>query len=96
MRRVLYFTFLLLASTWVWLAAQSWELKGVLRSDVSKNESVLWVELNKPLMLDRLLVIESRDGRLRGGYEVERVLEEHVLLKKSLRESYPRGSRIFQ
>lgn len=97
MRRVLHIILLLvLTSTWVWVEAQNWELKGVLRSDVSKNETVLWVDLNKPIVTDRRLVIESRDGKRRHGYEVRQVLDDHVLLNKPLRESYPRGSRIFQ
>ncbi len=78
------------------LAAQEPEVRGVLLTDASKDESAVWLQGTPQFRVDALVVIESRDGSYRGTYEVKHVLDGHLLLKSALREPYLAGSRVLQ
>ncbi len=78
------------------LAAQQPQVRGVLLTDASRDETSVWLEGYPDIKLDALVVLESRDGSYRGSYAVKHVLGRHLLLKSALREEYLAGSRVLQ
>ena len=58
--------------------------------------SILWVEESANIQVDRLLLIESRDGIARDTYEVKHNLDGHILLKSPLKHEFLAGSKVFQ
>lgn len=97
MKRLLIFAtvFTLIAGS-AWLCAQEWELRATLRTDSCAQETVLWLDRHAELVLDRAVVIESRDGKIRAIYDVEDLVGDMLVLKEPLKEKYSAGSRIFQ
>jgi len=77
-------------------SAQQWEYVATLSSDASRDETILHVEVIKPVTEGRSILIESRDGAMREMYGVKHVYEGHILLDKKLKQDYLSGARIFQ
>lgn len=86
--------FVLSAGAFLW--SQKWEQVAVLATDVSRDESDLHVILMGSVAVDRLVLIESRDGKVKDTYEVKHVYENHVLLKERVDHVFLAGSRIYQ
>lgn len=78
------------------LFAQEWKYVGVVTSDASRGESAIVVKTDVAIVAGRAILIESRDGLVRGTYEVRHVYGQTVVLEKSLRETYVSGSRVYQ
>ena len=77
--------------------AQQGSVKGILLTDASRDESILWMNENAvDVQPDRLILIESRDGSYVGSYEVLHVFEGNILLKTPLLENYRAGSKVIQ
>ena len=89
-----FLTFVALSGAFLW--AQKWQQVAVLVIDVSRDESDLSVSFVGTVAVDRLILVESRDGSIRDSYAVKHVLEKHVLLKQRLRHEFLAGSRIYQ
>lgn len=77
-------------------SAQQWEYVATLSSDASRDETILHVEIIKPVTEGRSILIESRDGTVRETYGVDHVYEGHILLDRKLNQDYLSGARIFQ
>lgn len=77
-------------------SAQQWEYVATLSSDASRDETILHVEVIKPISEGRSILIESRDGTVRELYGVDHVYHDHVLLDRKLNKSYLSGARLFQ
>lgn len=78
------------------LVAQEPQVRGVLLTDASRDESSVWLTESPTLQLDGQVVLESRDGSYRGVYTVRHVFGRHLLLQSKLREDYVAGSRVLQ
>ncbi len=78
------------------LVAQKWQQVGVLESNAEAEESVIAVDDPGSVVVDRTIMIESRDGKVKDTYEVWHVYGHAVLLKERLRHDFAEGSRIFQ
>ncbi|MBI4444398.1 MAG: hypothetical protein HY645_00700 [Acidobacteria bacterium] len=76
--------------------SQKWQQVAVLSTDVSADESDLTVRIQAPIAVDRLILLESRDGSLKETYEVKHVLGDHLLIKQKLKHSFLAGSRVYQ
>ena len=76
--------------------AQDLQFKANLQVDVSRDETMLWLDRVVEIAPDRPLLIESRDGSLSQSYVVHGVYADYVLLKAPLAKPFPAGSRIFQ
>lgn len=83
-----------LGGAFLW--SQEWKQVAVLVSDVSTDESELIVDFIRPVALDRLILIESRDGSTKETYAIKHVYGRHLLLKQKLKHGYLAGSRIYQ
>jgi hypothetical protein len=78
------------------LVAQKWQQVGVLQNDAFVSETVLSVDDPGAITVDRALLIERRDGKLKDTYEVQHVYGHWVILKAPLRHEFVEGSRLFQ
>ncbi len=78
------------------LVAQKWQQVTVIVSDADASETVLLVDDGASVVVDRALLIESRDGKVKDTYEVLHVYGEIVLLKERLRHNFVSGSRLYQ
>lgn len=97
MKKLASCLFLLVAGlSGVFLSAQEWEPVAVLVSDVSADESELVVDFIRPVVVDRLVLLESRDGSTKETYSVKHVYGRHVLLKEKLKHAYLAGAKIYQ
>ena len=86
-----------LVSIWVVsVAAQQWQYAGTITSDASAGETALTVEMERPVQVGRLILIESRDGLVRETYEVRHVYGHYIILESTLLMPYVSGSKIFQ
>ena len=95
MKKLASCLFLLVAGlSGVFLSAQEWEPVAVLVSDVSADESELVVDFIRPVVVDRLVLLESRDGSTKETYSVKHVYGRHVLLKEKLKHAYLAGAKI--
>mgnify|MGYP001167307375 CR=1 FL=1 len=90
----LLFAAFLLSS--VAVVGQKWQQVGVLEADVFIDETVILVNDPGAIVLDRPMLIERRDGKLRDTYEVQHVYGHQVILKERLRHEFVEGSRLFQ
>lgn len=78
------------------VVAQKWEQIAVLQADASRDETAIWVDNGDGFVLDGVIMIERRDGKLKDTYEVLHVYKKTVILKQPLRHDFPEGSRIYQ
>lgn len=78
------------------VVGQKWQQIAVLESDVFKDETVITVDTGEGFIVDRVITIERRDGKLKDTYEVLHVYGTWVFLKQRIRHEFPAGSRIFQ
>lgn len=76
--------------------AQQWEYVATLSSDASRDETIVHVDVLKPITEGRSILIESRDGTVREVYGVDHVYDDHILLDRKLNQNYLSGARIFQ
>ena len=76
--------------------AQKWKQVAVLVSDVEPTETALVVDSGAQIVVDKDVMIESRDGKIRENYQVKSVYENVVLLRSSLKKSFDAGSRLYQ
>ena len=90
----LLFVALLLSSAAV--VGQKWQQVTVIASDADIGETLIMVEDGNSIVVDRALLIERRDGKLKDTYEVLHVYGREVILKESLRNDFVSGSRLFQ
>lgn len=78
------------------VVGQKWAQVGVLISDAEQEESLLQVDDPGSIVVDRSLLVETRDGKVKDTYEVLHVYGQTVLLKQRLRHDFTSGSRIYQ
>ncbi len=78
------------------LAGQEWQSKGLLLTDSSPDETMIWLDRLADVQPDRLILIESRDGSLRATYAVKHAIDDHIILKRPLDAEFLAGSRVFQ
>jgi len=78
------------------VVGQKWQQVGVLEIDAYVEETAIQVDDPGSVVVDRTLMIESRDGKLRDTYEVLHVYGHAVLLKQRLRNDFTSGSRLYQ
>jgi len=76
--------------------AQKWKQVAVLASDVEKTETALVVDSGTQIVVDKDVMIESRDGKIKENYKVKSVYENVVLLRDKLKQSFDAGSRLYQ
>lgn len=90
----LLFLSVLLSSAVV--VAQKWQQVGMLEADAEQQESVVSVDDASAIVVDRAILIESRDGKIKDTYEVLHVYGHAVLLTERLRHDFTSGSRLYQ
>lgn len=78
------------------IGAQQLQVQGVLITDSSTDESVLWVDIRGNVAVDQLIMLESRDRSVRGTYRVRHVFGPHVVIEGHLAEDWVAGSRVLQ
>ena len=78
------------------LLGQKWQQVSVLESDAEQEESVIAVADANSVVVDRAILIESRDGKVKDTYEVLHVYGHAVLLKERLWYDFTSGARVFQ
>ncbi len=78
------------------LVAQKWQQVAIIESDADMHETVIAVDNGTSIVVDRALLVESRDGKVKDTYEVLHVYGHAVLLKETLRHNFPAGSRLYQ
>lgn len=78
------------------LVGQKWQQVGVIETDAYVEESAIAVADPGTIVVDRAIMIESRDGKLKDTYEVLHVYGHAVLLKQRLRHDFVSGSRLYQ
>ncbi|MFB3905611.1 MAG: hypothetical protein ACE15E_19365 [Acidobacteriota bacterium] len=76
--------------------AQKWQQVGVIEVDAFVEETVIQVDDPGSVVVDRAILIERRDGKLKDTYEVLHVYGHAVLLKQRLRHDFVAGSRVYQ
>ncbi len=90
---LLFVSFLLSSAA---LVGQKWQQVGVIEIDAFVEESVIQVDDPGAVVVDKALMIERRDGKLKDTYEVLHVYGHAVLLKERLRHDFVSGSRLYQ
>jgi len=78
------------------VTGQKWEQMAVIMADVSKDETAFIVDNAEGIIVDRTIMIERRDGKLKDTYEVLHVYGRWVLTKERIEHEFPAGSRIYQ
>ncbi len=68
----------------------------VLTSDASGDETLLIVDTTTGVVVDKDLLIESRDGKVRETVVVKHVYGNSLVLKEKLKNAYVSGSRLYQ
>ena len=68
----------------------------VLTSDASRNESALVVDVTTAIVVDKDLVIESRDAKVKETVTVKNVYGHNVILKVALKNEFLAGSKLYQ
>ena len=76
--------------------AQKWKQVAVLVSDVERDETSLVVDSGAQVVVDKDVMIESRDGKIKENYQVKSVYENVVLLRSALKQPFDAGSRLYQ
>lgn len=97
MKRTLAVWLLLpLALSAVFLFSQSRQHVATLATDVYEGKTLLSVDWIGSATIDRMLMIESRDGADSDTYEVKHVYGTDIILKQRLKSDYAAGSKIYQ
>jgi hypothetical protein len=68
----------------------------VLTSDASATETQLIVDTSTGIVVDKDLIIESRDGKVKETVVVEHVYGSSLVLKARLKNSFLSGSKLYQ
>jgi len=68
----------------------------VLVSDASRDETVLIVDTSTGIVVDKDLMIESRDGKLKETVAVKHVYGNNVVIKEKLKNRFLAGSKLYQ
>ncbi len=68
----------------------------VLTADVSRDETALVVDTSTGVVVDKDLIIESRDGKAKETVVVKHVYGNNLVLKAKLKKSFVSGSRLYQ
>lgn len=68
----------------------------VLVSDVSRDETALVVDTSAGIVVDKDLMIESRDGKLKETVAVKHVYGNNVVIKEKLKNRFLAGSKLYQ
>jgi len=90
---LLFVSFLLSSAA---LVAQKWQQVGVMERDAFVEETAIQVDDPGSVVVDRAILLESRDGKVKDTYEVLHVYGHAVLLKSRLRHNFTEGSRLYQ
>lgn len=77
-------------------AQEAWYGVGVLATDVSRDETLLTVDLTANVELDRPLLIVSRDGSYREIVKPRNVYGRHILLWHRMKQEFTSGSQLYQ
>jgi hypothetical protein len=78
------------------LLAQNWRQVAVLALDASQDQTFLTVDSPDHIVVDKAILIESRDGKTKDTYEVKHVYADTVILKSGLKKEFLAGSRLYQ
>jgi len=78
------------------VVGQKWQQIGVLEADAEQEESAVQVDDPGSVVVDRAILIETRDGKVKDTYEVLHVYGHAVILKERLRHDFTSGSRVYQ
>jgi hypothetical protein len=76
--------------------AQNWRQVAVLALDASRDQTFLTVDSPDHIVVDKAVMIESRDGKIKETYEVKHVYADTVILKDGLKTEFLAGSRLYQ
>jgi hypothetical protein len=87
---------LLLALTMVVATAQKWKLVTNLATDLSRDETILAVDSGKGIVVDRDILLETRDGKIKERCRVKHVYGTSVILYQGVRHDFPAGSPVYQ
>jgi hypothetical protein len=87
-------TLLLLAGGFA--LAEKWKQVAVLTSDAYQDETSVVVDNGAQIVVDKDVLIESRDGKTKETYEVKSVYGGVVMLKSHLKSPFDAGSRVYQ
>jgi len=68
----------------------------VLASDASRDETSLTVDTSTGIAVDKELVLESRDGKVKETVVVRNVYGHNLILKEKLKNEFLAGSKIYQ
>lgn len=90
---LLFVAFLLSSAA---VVGQKWQQVTVIASDADVGETMIIVDDGSSVVVDRALLIERRDGKVKDTYEVLHVYGRQVLLKEGLRQDFVSGSRLYQ
>ena len=77
------------------LVGQKWKQVGVIRPSLI-DETTIAVDDPGSIVVDRDMLIERRDGKLKETYGVQHVYGHSVILKEKLRHDFVEGSRLYQ
>jgi hypothetical protein len=78
------------------VVAQKWQLVTTLHTDASRDETLLTVDSGAGLVVDRDILLETGDGKVKETYRVKHAHSNSVLLYDRLRRDFPAGSRVYQ
>ncbi|RPJ53159.1 MAG: hypothetical protein EHM23_31490 [Acidobacteria bacterium] len=78
------------------LVAQKWQQVSLLEANAEEEESTIAIADANSIVVDRAILIESRDGKVKETYEVWHVYGHSVLLKERLRHDFAEGSKVYQ
>ncbi len=76
--------------------AEKWKQVAVLTSDACRDETSVVVDTGAQIVVDKDVLIESRDGKIKETYQVKSVYGGVLLLKSSLKSPFDAGSRVYQ